>query len=111
MIVTTSMQLIFIFQTPGLILSILWYGNGFVDAVGRPDFFSQMVLVILSSFTINTNVRSCNLGEELECYYCSYDNNLTECTEEIQGEIVTCQMDSPEVGHYGNTCVVAHSGK
>ena len=51
---------------------------------------------------------------ELECYYCSYDNNLTTCGEVVHEEfteVIDCQMDSPEVGHYGNTCVVAHSGK
>ena len=52
MIVTTNMQWIFIFQIPALMPSVLWYSNGFVDAVGRPDFFSQMVFGHINSFKI-----------------------------------------------------------
>jgi len=34
-----------------------------------------------------------------------------EVAHEEFNEVIHCQMDSPEVGHYGNTCFVAHSGK
>ena len=55
-----------------------------------------------------------NPDVELECFYCSYENEVEKCEEvahEEFNEVIHCQMDSPEVGHYGNTCFVAHSGK
>ena len=50
-----------------------------------------------------------DLGPELQCYFCSYDEG--ECGDEIAGIPIKCQMEDPGSSHYGNACVVAHTGR
>ena len=46
------------------------------------------------------------------CYYCHsqiLDHEL--CNSEEFGELIKCQMNDEEEPHYGNACIVGHSGK
>ena len=46
------------------------------------------------------------------CYYCNsvtLDQEL--CNSEEFGELIKCQMNDEEEPHYGNACIVGHSGK
>ena len=45
-------------------------------------------------------------GEALECYFCEID----DCDEAHAGSPVTCQTIDPEGSHYGNECLVSHTG-
>ena len=49
----------------------------------------------------------CLLDERLSCYKCMH---YDECTADMPGEIVHCQMDDPEGDNYGDSCEVFHSG-
>ena len=53
-----------------------------------------------------------NIGSVLECYYCESDGGEEgdKCDSEIHGEIINCQIDSPEYPHYGDVCAVGHTG-
>ena len=48
-------------------------------------------------------------GKALECYYCDLDI-FQECDDIHSGSPITCQTTDPESSHYGNTCLVSHTG-
>ena len=43
------------------------------------------------------------------CYYCMSDKG--ECNEERYGELTKCQYEDEDAEHYGNACIVGHTGK
>ena len=43
------------------------------------------------------------------CYYCNTEEG--ECDAEMYGNLVKCQEDDEHIEHYGNACVVGHTGK
>ena len=48
---------------------------------------------------------------DLSCYYCnSGDLEHEECNAEEYGELVKCQYVDEKEDHYGNACVVGHTG-
>ena len=49
------------------------------------------------------------LGGEKQCYFC--DETSEECSADIFGERVHCQMEDPTKPHYGDECAVGHTGK
>jgi len=48
----------------------------------------------------------------LECYYCQENGGEehSECTADIIGDPVHCQISEPENPHYGDVCAVGHVG-
>ena len=50
-----------------------------------------------------------HLGNSLECYYCDLDI-FHDCDDAKFGSPVTCQFSNSSEPHYGNACVIAHSG-
>ena len=48
----------------------------------------------------------------LECYYCQENGGEehSECTADIIGEPVHCQISEPSDPHYGDVCAVGHVG-
>ena len=52
-----------------------------------------------------------NIVTDLSCYYCnSGDLEHEECNAEEYGELVKCQYVDEKEDHYGNACVVGHTG-
>ena len=52
------------------------------------------------------------LVTDLNCYFCnSQDEEHSECNAEEAGELVNCQMSDSKDPHYGNACIVGHTGK
>ena len=48
---------------------------------------------------------------ELSCYFCnSGDLEHGECNSEEDGELVKCQYSDEKADHFGNACVVGHTG-
>ena len=48
---------------------------------------------------------------DLKCYYCnSQDEQHSECTADEDGELISCQYDDSKAEHYGNACIVGHTG-
>lgn len=43
------------------------------------------------------------------CYYCL--STTGECSEDEYGDLVKCQEDDEHVDHYGNACIIGHTGK
>ena len=43
------------------------------------------------------------------CYYCKLGQEL--CNSEEYGELIKCQMNDEKEPHYGNACMVGHTGK
>ena len=52
------------------------------------------------------------VGNDLKCYYCDGRNmdGKDSCSQTEDGVEVTCQRNDPNADHYGNACVVAHTG-
>ena len=52
------------------------------------------------------------IDEGLECYYCQENGGEehSECTADIIGDPVHCQISDPEKPHYGDVCAVGHVG-
>ena len=42
------------------------------------------------------------------CYYCQSSEG--ECSKDVYGELTKCQMEDSGSLHYGNACVVGHTG-
>ena len=43
------------------------------------------------------------------CYYCN--SNEEDCDEESHGDLVECQDSDEHEKHYGDACVIGHTGK
>ena len=70
-----------------------------------------MSVLGICSYQINSELFII-LGLGLKCYYCESDGGEEgdKCDDEIHGEIISCQIDSPEFPHYGDVCAVGHTG-
>ena len=48
------------------------------------------------------------LAKGIMCYYCN--SNDGECSEDEYGTLVSCQEDNDHVAHFGDACVIGHTG-
>ena len=73
---------------------------------------SKSILIVLNLRVFIAQFQKKITGE-LICYYCDNSNsNVTheDCSNNLFGFQVTCQMDSKEKPYYGDACFVGHTG-
>ena len=71
------------------------------------SFFYYFIFIFTFSNNVFSNIWLIESG--LKCYYCGHEDS-DECSGDITGEQVSCQMNDPEKPHYGNNCYVGHLG-
>ena len=81
----------------------------------RVTFFKKRTFYrIQNKIFQNYLLNSCfsiEIVTDLKCYYCnSQDEQHSECTADEDGELISCQYDDSKAEHYGNACIVGHTG-
>ena len=50
-----------------------------------------------------------SIGTDLMCYYCR--STAGECNKDEIGDLIKCQDDNEHAEHFGNACIIGHTGK
>ena len=68
---------------------------------------------VFAKYLHNKSASKIFLGNnDLSCYFCnSNDHEHGECNSEEAGELIKCQYSDEKADHYGNACIVGHTGK